>query len=760
MLAIRNPLSLFVIAILVMLGVLRSFAPPSPVGADAPDVVFSAVRAEAILRDLVREGEPHATGTPNNAIVRDRVMAHLEAAGYEPEVQSRFHCNPAFGACSPVENIIAVKAGTDGQNAILVTAHYDSVFAGPGVADDGAGVAAILEIARMLGDFPPFMNDVIFLISDSEENGLIGASAFAEHHPLFPRVRLVLNLEARGVTGSSAMFETGEGNRRLIRVMSQNTERPSANSLVYEIYKSMPNDTYFSVYRGKGVLGLNYAFVGGVALYHSPLDDLAHLDIGSMQHHGENVWAMIGALGDRDLFRVGAREDAGYIDLFSISLIHYPASITTGLALFLGVWVMIAIGAAFRKEFRYGQLRWGILLIPAMAATLVLGGFLLSWPLGHFRELHPLEHPFPWPGRLAIGLMAGLVIYTALKLFTGRVSACAWMILAWLAVFVGTLVLSTRLPTASHIGLIPLAAFALGSVVDLVRKKSAAPLLVASVSGFAAAAYISWYHFFLIGTLFNFQQSMAMAASLLPMILVAMPMLLAYVRRRELDWRPAKWLGGALLMAVVVHLFLPGFTVDRPRNMTLQYVETDGDPDGYIAATSGYGTPDRGWAREHGMEETEVSWGLRGPAQRFVRKSKRLDLPAVELAPIESVMENGKWRRTLSLTVPEGTPAVYLTLPLEARLTNAKIDRVLALDPSLPTKRSRSAYRLRIVSPPPGTMTVELTLERPDPVRIEVVSWRELPQDLAAPYLADWPENAQPISIGHHARKIQMFEID
>ncbi len=760
MLAIRNPLSLFVIAILVMLGVLRSFSPPSPVGADAPDVVFSAVRAEAILRDLLQDGVPHATGTPENAIVRDRVIAHLEAAGYEPEVQSRFHCNPAFGACSPVENIIAVKPGTDGQNAILVTAHYDSVFAGPGAADDGAGVAAILEIARMLADFPPFMNDVVFLVSDSEENGLIGASAFAEHHPLFSRVRLVLNLEARGVTGSSAMFETGEGNRRLIRVMSQNTERPSANSLVYEIYKNMPNDTDFSVYRGKGVLGLNYAFVGGVALYHSPLDDMAHLDIGSMQHHGDNTWAMIGALGDRDLVRVGSREDAGYIDLFSMSLIHYPESITTGLSLFLGVWVMIAIGAAFRKEFRYGQLRWGIVLIPLMAAVLVLGGYLLSWPLGHFRELHPLAHPFPWPGIIALVLMVLCVIYTALKLFTGRVSACAWMILAWLAVFIGTLVLSTKLPTASHIGLIPMAAFALGSIVDLFRKKSPAPLLVASVSGFAAAAYISWYHFFLLGTLFNFQQSMAMAAALLPMILVAMPMLLAYVRRRELGWRPAKWLGGALVLAVVVHLFLPGFTVDRPRDMTLQYVETDGEANGYIVAASQYGTPDRGWARGHGMESTEVNWGLRGPAQRFVRASERLDLPAVGLEQHESVMENGKWRRTLSLTVPANTPAVYLTLPLDARLVEAKIDGVLALDPSLPTRRARSAYRLRLIAPPPGPMTVELTLERPDPVRIEVMSWRELAPGLAAPYLADWPENAQPISIGHHARKIQLFEID
>ncbi len=80
-----------------------------------------------------------------------------------------------FGTCSPVENVIAVKPGAVGKHAILLTAHYDSAWAGPGAADDGAGVAAILEIARMAADFPAFDNDVIFLFSDSEENGLIGA---------------------------------------------------------------------------------------------------------------------------------------------------------------------------------------------------------------------------------------------------------------------------------------------------------------------------------------------------------------------------------------------------------------------------------------------------------------------------------------------------------------------------------------------------------------------------------------------------------
>jgi acetylornithine deacetylase/succinyl-diaminopimelate desuccinylase-like protein len=194
MLILRHPISLFLITLVVLLGVLRSYSTPSPVDAGAPDVVFSAFRAEAILRELIAEKSPHVAGSTLNNRVRDRIIAQLQAFGYEPEIQARFHCNPIFGTCSPVENVIALKPGARGEHAILLTAHYDSTWAGPGAADDGAGVAAILEIARMAADFPAFDNDVIFLFSDSEENGLIGADAFAEHHPLFARVKAVINL--------------------------------------------------------------------------------------------------------------------------------------------------------------------------------------------------------------------------------------------------------------------------------------------------------------------------------------------------------------------------------------------------------------------------------------------------------------------------------------------------------------------------------------------------------------------------------------
>jgi hypothetical protein len=759
MLKLRHPVSLLAICLLVMLGVMRSFSPPSPVGADAPDVVFSAIRAEAILRELLAENRPHVTGSEMNARVRDRVLAHLESAGYQPEIQSRFQCNPVFGSCSPVENIIAVKPGTDGSRALLVTSHYDSGWAGPGAADAGAAVAAVLEIARMAADYPPYTNDIIFLFTDSEENGLIGARAFADHHPLFGKVRAVINLEARGVTGPSTMFETGDGNRSIIRIYSKNVERPSANSLVYEIYKTMPNDTDYSVYKGEGVMGLNFAFARGVALYHSLLDDPDHLDLGSLQHHGDNAWGLLNALGDRDLNRIVAREDAGYIDVFSSTLIHYPVAITEGLALFLGIWVMIAVAAAFRREFRYRQLRWGILAIPLMGAAVLLSGYLLAWPLGHWQDLHPLEHPYPWVGRTAMLLALLIVVYASLKLFTGRVSACAWMILAWLTVFGFTMMLTSRLPSAAHIGLIPLAAFALGSLVDLFRKKSPAPLLVASVAGFTAAAFISWYHFFLLGSVFNFHRSGLLIAPLLLMALVSMPMLLAFVSRLDLDWWPAKWLAVALLGILTIQFFTPGFTAERPRDMSLMYQESDGVDSGFVVLESRFGTPDRDWARKHLFENRSLDTGRLGTADRLVREVDRLDLPGIEVSQSEPEEISGKWSRRLEVRFTGESPVLFLAIPLDSGLLQARVNGELALDVALESKRKRSRFGLRLVHPGSGPLDIELVTDRAAPFRMEAVTWQDLPSVLLAPFMGYWPGDAQPYYYGPRAEKIQAFEV-
>ena len=98
--------------------------------------------------------------------------------------------------------------GTASTGAVLLAAHYDSAPEAPGAADDGAGVAAILEAVRALRHHPPLRNDLIVVFTDGEEKGLLGARLFVRDHRWVEDVALVLDFEARGNTGPSILFET------------------------------------------------------------------------------------------------------------------------------------------------------------------------------------------------------------------------------------------------------------------------------------------------------------------------------------------------------------------------------------------------------------------------------------------------------------------------------------------------------------------------------------------------------------------------
>ena len=759
MIRLHHPVSLLLICALVLLGVLRSFSAPEPLGADAPDVEFSARRSEAILRDILQDGVPHVAGSPSNLVVRNRIISHLESSGYQVDIQSRFHCNPLFGACSPVDNLIAIRPGSSAKNAVLLTAHYDSGWTGPGAADDAAGTAAVLEIARMAADFPAFKNDIIFLFSDSEENGLIGADAFAQYDPLFAKVKVVINLEARGTTGSSALFETGEGNRGIIRMFSKNVDRPVANSLVNEIYNRMPNDTDYTVYKRKGVMGLNFAFSQGVAVYHSAIDDPDHLDIGSLQHHGDNAWSMMKALADRDLDHIISPENAGYIDIFASRLLHYPSSIVLGLSLVLGVWVLIAIGIAFGKDLRIWQLRWGLLIIPFLLGSIVLGGYLLSFPLGHWPDLHPIEHPYPWVGRLALFGVAVLSLFTTLKLFTDKVSPGAMMLLCWGLIILAGMVLVNKLPTAGHIALVPLAMFAIGSVIDVFRKKSPVPLLMASVLGFAGTSFISFYHYFMLDVVLNFDKSQFKIIPLGFMTLMVLPMLLAAVRDRGLSWQPARWLLVAILLACLVHLSLPGFTPHRPRGMTLMYSEVEGSETAYVVLESLVTGIDEDYANGHGFKPVELDNGWSRASESPARAVPALNLPGVEVKVHSVRHEETGWSHRFVLRAQERLEYLLLVIAKESLLDKAWVDGQLALDTSLESKHQRQADTLRLVNPDKSSFEIRLLTRSPDAVSLAVVTWHELPKALVAPFMLNWPEDAQAMEYGPRARKVQHFTL-
>ena len=351
---------------LLLLALVR-YAPPRAKGPEVAGDVFSAGRVRELLGRTIRPGVPHPTGSADHARMRDAVVAEFRAIGYEPEIQethSRFRNDDA----EQVQNIVVHLRGTEGDDAIALVAHYDSVPAGPGVADDASGVCSILEIARMYAEGPAPRNDVIFLITDAEEIGLCGARVFVAEHPLAEKIRVVLNWEARGTRGPSFMFQTGPNNLGLIRLMAKNCQRSISTSLFPAIYRLLPNDTDLTVFIERGVAGMNFAFIGGVEHYHRAGDNLENLDLGSVQHQGEHFLTMARALSSARLDEL-PEGDAVFFDVMGWFTILWPErwnlSIAVGVAVLAVVVLIVSLRGSERPVLSLflGLLVWPVALI-------------------------------------------------------------------------------------------------------------------------------------------------------------------------------------------------------------------------------------------------------------------------------------------------------------------------------------------------------------------------------------------------------------
>ena len=387
----RGPVSLVLLVVAAWFS--SSFrVAPAPVPASAPDSVFSSARA---MTHLVRiASDAHPPGSPAHGRVREYLLEQLRGLGHDPTVQTT--TSFAGGAFAPraatVRNVVArIPGSAPGGRAVLVTAHYDSREIARGAGDDGSGVVTILEGLRALGERGQLGNDLIVLITDAEEPGLLGARAFVDEHPWMDDVALVVSIEMRGGGGPSMMFETGAENGWVIDALRQADPYPSANSVGYEIYQRMPNDTDFSPFKEAGKQGLNFAGLGRAHVYHQVYDSPDNFDERTLQHHGEHAVAMLQHFGNADLGVVHG-PDVSYISIPFLGLVTYGA---------LWIWVLgVATVAAWVLALLVGK-RGGsrtIGVVAGLGATAVVTGaaaaaafYLYGWRSGAHPEAGALD---------------------------------------------------------------------------------------------------------------------------------------------------------------------------------------------------------------------------------------------------------------------------------------------------------------------------------------------------------------------------------
>jgi hypothetical protein len=102
------------------------------------------------------------------------------------------------------KNVLAYKFGSPyHHDRIIVCAHFDGVSGSPAADDNGSGVAAVLEIARILQDFETNLT-IVYALWDAEEDGLVGSYHYArEAAEEDERIVLALNLDMIGYEENS-----------------------------------------------------------------------------------------------------------------------------------------------------------------------------------------------------------------------------------------------------------------------------------------------------------------------------------------------------------------------------------------------------------------------------------------------------------------------------------------------------------------------------------------------------------------------------
>ncbi|WP_029908513.1 M28 family metallopeptidase [Caulobacter sp. UNC358MFTsu5.1] len=416
---------------------------PPPLPANAPADQFSATRAMADVRAIGQK--PHPIGSAEIVRVRDHLLSRVSGLGLEvlvrpgEGVRDAAKWSPRSVAVGAVQNIVATLPGTDREApAVLVMSHYDTVPNSPGAADDSAGVAAALEIARALKAGPPPARDVIFLFTDGEEPGLLGAEAFFARDPLRDRVGVVVNMEARGDAGRAAMFQTGADSGELIRLYAANAHQPTANSLAAAVYRRMPNDTDFTHALRKGLPGLNFAFIDDQLAYHTPLATPDHLNQGSLQNLGDQALPAVRALA------MGASlpaksPDLIYSDVLGRVLVAYPVEAGWGILAAAGLLILFTGFRALRgKAVTFVEILRGIAGFLLLSAAAVLALHLAGRLIGitdqqrYYAVLGQFNALLPGAGILLIGVCLTVLVLQARGL--ARIWGRVWISLAALAV--------------------------------------------------------------------------------------------------------------------------------------------------------------------------------------------------------------------------------------------------------------------------------------------------------------------------------------
>jgi len=405
-------------------------------GCSRPAPRFSLDNARAHVQMLAGTIGSRPVGSAESARARQYIIDQLGVYGFDVRVQEIDARRSDIGATAHVSNIIAVKPGAE-RSAIGLVSHYDSSPDAPGAADDALGVAVSLEAARVLGARTDRRHTLFILVTDGEEAGLMGAAGLTTDRDVMDRLQAYVNVEATGNGGTSMLFESGPANAWILKPWARRAPHPRGMSAAIEIYRRLPNDTDFSIFKRHDIPGLNFAAVDDSYAYHTARDTPDRLGSDTILDTGENVVETLAAL---DALDIRARDGAFYTTFFDIgrtvalswgpgvSWLIAAAALTCGML----AWFR-TLAASVRM---LGRWRWILdavwtLVGTALVAIAMVGG---TWLLRASRSVY---HPwYARPGRMfflmiALGVLGGWIAARAGALLPSRAHGPRHPVFVW-----------------------------------------------------------------------------------------------------------------------------------------------------------------------------------------------------------------------------------------------------------------------------------------------------------------------------------------
>ena len=363
---------------------------------------FSTKRALEKVKEIA--AQPHYVGSKNHEVVAQYLLKELQNLGLQPSFQEGFTMTEK-GTLVFSKNIVAKIKGSDSKKSLLLLSHYDSAphSYSKGASDDASGIATILESVRaFLHTKTKHKNDIILLFTDAEELGLNGAALFVTQHNWAKNVGLALNFEARGSSGPSYMLmETTKGNAKMVEAFSNaNVDFPVSNSLMYSIYKMLPNDTDLTVFREKGgVQGFNFAFIDNHFNYHTAQDSYENLDPRTLAHQGSYLVPLLNYFSNASISSLESDTERVYFSV-PFTLVSYPFTwILPLLIISFGLLLIFTVIGLGKHILRIDEIIKGF--VPLFGALLV-SGFIafIGWKLLliFYPQYNDILHGFTYNG--------------------------------------------------------------------------------------------------------------------------------------------------------------------------------------------------------------------------------------------------------------------------------------------------------------------------------------------------------------------------